>query len=281
MKGKVFMFTGEGRKRGFTLIELLVVIAIIAILAAILFPVFAKAREKARQTSCLSNEKQLGVGFLQYVQDYDELLPHGSHSTSFNGLNTGTGWAGEIYPYVKSAGVYHCPDDPNTQSASATGTALYPVSYALNLGVVDTNGKPVLLNEFANVTDIVMLDEVQGASGVNLTDPNETGSVKSPVDYSNNLTWADSSNNPVCCDHTVYKYTIGRMADINHDPHSLDSLVGGVETPGGRHSEGANYLLIDGHAKWLRGTSVATRYTGYHAQPDPAHPTVQAWMFPY
>ena len=69
-------------KRGFTLIELLVVIAIIAILAAILFPVSATAREKARQTACLSNEKQLGLAFIQYTEDYDEILPYGSQGAT-------------------------------------------------------------------------------------------------------------------------------------------------------------------------------------------------------
>src|SRR5580704_17265485 len=91
------------RKVGFTLIELIVVIAIIAILAAILFPVFEKAREKARQIACLSTEKQLGLAEMQYTQDYDETFP----STS----DYGTGWAKTIYPYVKSLGVFQCPDD--------------------------------------------------------------------------------------------------------------------------------------------------------------------------
>ena len=95
-------------RRGFTLIELLVVIAIIAILAAILFPVFAKAREKARQITCASNEKQLGLGVLQYTQDNDERLPCGNVNGGALG-NFPDGWAGQIYPYVKSTGVYKCP----------------------------------------------------------------------------------------------------------------------------------------------------------------------------
>jgi len=93
------------RSRGFTLIELLVVIAIIAILAAILFPVFAKAREKARQSSCLSNVKQLTLGMLQYVQDFDEKFPM---------FVTGTPTQGEpwwvcVQPYIKNEQVYVCP----------------------------------------------------------------------------------------------------------------------------------------------------------------------------
>src|SRR6201990_1309136 len=89
----------SGTRAAFTLIELLVVIAIIAILAAILFPVFAQAREKARQTSCLSNEKQLGLGVLQYVQDYDEVFPMA------NSTNWANGWAIVTQPYVKSYAV--------------------------------------------------------------------------------------------------------------------------------------------------------------------------------
>ena len=92
----------QNKNRAFTLIELLVVIAIIAILAAILFPVFATAREKARQTSCASNLKQLGIAYVQYEQDYDEILPWGWYGAP-------DGWAGMIYPYARSTGVFFCP----------------------------------------------------------------------------------------------------------------------------------------------------------------------------
>src|SRR5215469_1426222 len=107
-------------RTAFTLIELLVVIAIIAILAAILFPVFAKVREKARQTACLSNEKQLGLAMMQYVQDNDEMFPCGligqnGPSKWGSGPNgAGAGWAGSIAPYIKAPQVISCPDDPTS-----------------------------------------------------------------------------------------------------------------------------------------------------------------------
>jgi prepilin-type N-terminal cleavage/methylation domain-containing protein/prepilin-type processing-associated H-X9-DG protein len=106
-------------RAGFTLIELLVVIAIIAILAAILFPVFAQAREKARQSACLSNEKQIGLALMQYIQDWEETFPTAyeyKNNDWVNGVNGGsaggyTHWSLYIWPYVKSEGVFVCPSD--------------------------------------------------------------------------------------------------------------------------------------------------------------------------
>jgi prepilin-type N-terminal cleavage/methylation domain-containing protein len=114
-------------KSGFTLIELLVVIAIIAILAAILFPVFAQAREKARQISCASNLKQLGMAVLMYTQDFDETFPVGYAS---NGT-TITEWPGEIASYVKSTAVFDCPDDSVAGKPDVNGWGL-DMSYAVN-----------------------------------------------------------------------------------------------------------------------------------------------------
>jgi prepilin-type N-terminal cleavage/methylation domain-containing protein/prepilin-type processing-associated H-X9-DG protein len=100
--------------RGFTLIELLVVIAIIAILAAILFPVFAQAREAARKTQCTSNVKQIMAGFIMYAQDYDEVLPQGSRAgacVDAAGVVGAARWMHAIHPYVKNASIHSCPSD--------------------------------------------------------------------------------------------------------------------------------------------------------------------------
>ena len=153
----MFISEPKPQKRGFTLIELLVVIAIIAILAAILFPVFQKVRENARAASCASNEKQLGLAFVQYVQDSDETYP----MINLQGGKYGDeeNWEQAIYPYVKAAGVYECPDNiyaaefqsdgtgrnsdhtckngdttPPT-SCAINGAPFLPVSYALNYSV--------------------------------------------------------------------------------------------------------------------------------------------------
>ncbi len=106
---------GHRIQRGFTLIELLVVIAIIAILAAILFPVFARARENARRASCQSNLKQIGLGILQYKQDYDELYP-----SEGVGSLTNPGWAYNIQPYVKSEQLFQCPSETTGPAPGAT-----------------------------------------------------------------------------------------------------------------------------------------------------------------
>ena len=114
------------QSHAFTLIELLVVIAIIAILAAVLFPVFAKAREKARQASCMSNEKQIGLAIVQYVQDYDETLPYNDF---WNGT-VDTSWKGVVMPYLKSNEIWICPS--NTGSAIPDIRDSFAISYGAN-----------------------------------------------------------------------------------------------------------------------------------------------------
>ena len=111
------------KTKGFTLIELLVVIAIIAILASILFPVFAQAREKGRQASCLSNQRQLGLGALQYAQDYDETTCPNFEIAQYSSYNPH--WMDEIYPYVKSTAVYTCPSR-NGDNRTAVGPVTLP-----------------------------------------------------------------------------------------------------------------------------------------------------------
>lgn len=106
---------------GFTLIELLVVIAIISILSAILFPVFARARENARRASCMSNEKQIALGFMQYNQDYDERMPFHANPAF---------WIPAIMPYVKSNQLFFCPSDSIHNSANPITTA--NISYGYN-----------------------------------------------------------------------------------------------------------------------------------------------------
>lgn len=129
---KVTHSAAHGRKKlGFTLIELLVVIAIIAILAAILFPVFAKVREKARQSSCESNMHQITLSILQYQQDYDEMFPMGE---TYDSTGAWYGWPTEIAPYIRSTAVLTCPDDPNAGTDLNEGwyDAGPQVSYAVN-----------------------------------------------------------------------------------------------------------------------------------------------------
>ena len=146
--------------RGFTLIELLVVIAIIAILAAILFPVFARAREKARQTTCLSNIKQVALGHLMYVQDYDERFVPGLGYFNSDNLNPPVSmwWYMKIDPYVKNDQMFLCPSISDHTHAIAGGTAQnYVCDFAMNtfipraaLADVDQPAAVVLNCERAN-----------------------------------------------------------------------------------------------------------------------------------
>ena len=112
--------------KAFTLIELLVVIAIIAILAAILFPVFARARENARRSSCQSNLKQIGLGILQYTQDNDEIMPIARRWIT---ASTYYSWHSAVQPYVKSTQLFKCPSNTTTSSIVSAGGVTVPQSY--------------------------------------------------------------------------------------------------------------------------------------------------------
>lgn len=229
-------------RQGFTLIELLVVIAIIAILAAILFPVFARARENARRSSCSSNMKQLGLGIMQYTQDYDEKFPAGLYSPS--GWK-GIGWAGMINPYVKSAQIFSCPNDLNSGNATA-GTR--PISYAFNQQLGDTS-----LAKIDESARMVQLSEIQVGYNVNFSNGGETGDYKSAADYGDNLVWLDGNGNQNCCGQVLNGITSGqRTGPFRDNPGGTNGAA--TNTP--RHFDGANYLLADGHVKWFRGSAV-------------------------
>ncbi|BDI28516.1 hypothetical protein CCAX7_005670 [Capsulimonas corticalis] len=153
-------------RAAFTLIELLVVIAIISILAAILFPVFAKAREKARQISCMSNLRQLNLGFQQYTQDNDEILP-GSTDSGRGGSGILGGWTyfsavhqfdpslGSVYPYVKSAQIYVCPSDSDGQN----GRQSYAINGCAQLDPINNVNQGKTLASFDAPADNMLLGE--------------------------------------------------------------------------------------------------------------------------
>lgn len=198
--------------RGFTLIELLVVIAIIAILAAILFPVFAKAREKARQISCLSNTKQMSLGIMQYTQDADELMP----PRQINPIGEPGDWEVLIYPYVKSAGVFSCPSNPRNQVQSLAYSAANPimVSYAVNSDSLGhTNTRPFVDSSYGTVS-LAAIDSPASTIGI-------VESTSSYVDF-----------NPRDKGHW-------------YDKRGVNDFFAG-------HTGTSNYAFLDGHSKAMR-----------------------------
>ncbi len=162
----------SAKREAFTLIELLVVIAIIAILAAILFPVFAQAREKARAASCLSNMKQIGLGMMQYVQDYDEAFPNRLVGWTDADKNYPAqeqwSWRRALVPYTKSVAVFACPSNPfsNIPSGAVAGgnnkTDGFFISYACNRNVTckdPEDDKPYTLAELDKPASAVAVSE--------------------------------------------------------------------------------------------------------------------------
>lgn len=210
-------------RSAFTLIELLVVIAIIAILAAILFPVFGRARENARRSSCQSNLKQIGLGMMQYVQDYDEFYPLAFHpvgTTDYQSNAAETGWAWTVQPYIKSTQVFQCP--------SVTGEPKWPTS--------------ATTSQMNAVTDYALNRNIgfEGGAAANKRSVNQAA-----------MTFISN---------TLMVYHFTRSGTGSSSPGStcigaakaakMDNSITG---PAKIHLDGSNYMFADGHVKWLKG----------------------------
>jgi prepilin-type N-terminal cleavage/methylation domain-containing protein/prepilin-type processing-associated H-X9-DG protein len=226
-------------RRAFTLIELLVVIAIIAILAAILFPVFARARENARRASCMSNLKQINLGILQYTQDYDEHYPVYIPSNGVSGARP-YGWVDALDPYLKSTQIFQCPSDSLGPVASPQSTGYTDYAYNLWIGGYLTTASPsrqagLSLSLFTQPTLSVVLSDFQpGAAIAYITGGNpgysDCGRFYAPIDT------------------------------------GLAKIPGGV-----RHLDGANLAFVDGHVKWYKGNPTTDIMTNVYGAGTPGN----------
>lgn len=215
----VFVF--KRRSPGFTLIELLVVIAIIAILAAILFPVFAKAREKARQTSCLSNAKQIGIALYSYTQDWEETFPKWGFDywENWPGYTDPIfiGWDEALQPYIKSGSIFKCPSE--RYQGTHQFQKAWPRHYAFN----------AIYNGAYNSAPLVI------------------GLIKQPA---SKILVAEMGRNYYGYHHIVFKdgnpYNRRLIGTGTDGPADINNLAWN------RHNGGANYVMCDTHAQWMK-----------------------------
>ncbi len=234
---RVFLF-----RRGFTLIELLVVIAIIAILAAILFPVFARARENARRASCMSNLKQLDLAMLQYTQDYDEHYPmYYVCATTACGPY---GWADSLQPYLKSYQILQCPSDSNPPSDVPTSTHYTDYAYHIWIG------------GYYSVTGVV---HASGLSLSTLTKPS-LSVVLSDISP-NGLGGGTAASYMTGC---YPSWTSCGNYAYAHTDTGLAYLPGAL-----RHFDGSNLAFADGHVKWYKGDSTTNRLLSVYSSGTP------------
>jgi prepilin-type N-terminal cleavage/methylation domain-containing protein/prepilin-type processing-associated H-X9-DG protein len=222
---------------GFTLIELLVVIAIIAILAAILFPVFAMAREKARSSMCLSNQKQLGTAMMMYIQDYDERFPTWLDDVALDAdhPNKKNTWVENLQPYSKNKKIWNCPSDDINGEAKAEGQKLGSAtqnSYWLNAYIFRWSG--------------------------------HNSQVKSPYPSAALAEINYPATTIVLCD--------GPVNDGQHvwpgPPHEWCGTAAWCINAETRHSQGINFSMADGHAHWYRVEQLKTTYDPADAATD-------------
>ncbi|MDR3708215.1 MAG: prepilin-type N-terminal cleavage/methylation domain-containing protein [Capsulimonadaceae bacterium] len=255
------MTTKISRMTAFTLIELLVVIAIIAILAAILFPVFATAREKARQSTCASNEKQIALAMVQYAQDYDEMMVPYRINQSFNC------WPACVYPYVKSLQVFTCPSqsiqgsqlDYTYNSAVASLCSSYTYT-TISEGCVG-NQSITQIQFPANTVTVA-----DALSGTSVTDSSAAVSISSATNgtayyfgvnnsaggQQPNFASSDLGAGGVGLNSVGTAGEVAKVAGPGSSNTPCEGIVAAI-----RHSGGANYAFVDGHVKWFRGATFA------------------------
>jgi prepilin-type N-terminal cleavage/methylation domain-containing protein/prepilin-type processing-associated H-X9-DG protein len=259
----------------FTLIELLVVIAIIAILAAILFPVFAQAREKARQTSCLSNLKQMGVGFLMYAQDYDECFPQAftniggtwltnswhmtpadwSSDTSAPAvIGSPFHWSNSVQPYIRNYQIYACPSGSEVRLTLARFTyntplkQPLPTSYSFN-GLLHTYSQAGVVQP----ADVPLVWEGRGKAKP------LGGALSNPT-----LTCPDGAQP---CRYVGKNPAVAGAAGCATGNGSTGGTFG-VDGSVWIHNNGMSFLFADGHAKWRRlGSQFAPTHTNANLDP--------------
>jgi prepilin-type N-terminal cleavage/methylation domain-containing protein/prepilin-type processing-associated H-X9-DG protein len=215
-----------GKRTAFTLIELLVVIAIIAILAAILFPVFARARENARRASCQSNLKQIGLGIMQYTQDYDERLPRNGSGTP----NVDT-WVDTIQPYIKSDQLFICSSDSSPHEQTGAGASGRKTSYAINQ-LYFNNTSEYLFQAYATQAP-ASLASIEDAAGT--------------IAAGDSAEW-----------YQVYPADAATTVAVNLTTNPQFMGDGGQRGKFvARHLETANWVFLDGHVKSLKIASVS------------------------
>jgi prepilin-type N-terminal cleavage/methylation domain-containing protein/prepilin-type processing-associated H-X9-DG protein len=259
-------------KSGFTLIELLVVIAIIAILAAILFPVFAQAREKARAITCVSNEKQLGLATMQYTQDNDDTYPDGNDGVGYQGVPCA--WAAQIYPYIKSTQVYLCPDDPNPLDVVSYAVNNYTgnagnwrnlpqhwnfdhtaecYSYGTPMSVFNAPSSTIL---YCEVAESYLAPGTFSWYPWDSQDIADNDDIISPATNGNGV-WGWSSN-PANGGGPYGGVVLA--TGLLSGQTAANYIPGTVQAVTGRHSGGSNFVMCDGHAKFYKGSAVSANW---------------------